>query len=1072
MKKSEMIKKTEQIEEAAKAMLEKVNTLGSCVSSSMQAARRLESRLIEKEHVERTEEDKRKKEERLREYLEADTHSGVYVSDVEEQVKAGSKEPVAVSESSGSNVKTEHENSASREMQSVDSVENATEVKAKESVAEDSERNINKQPKTEHTEEDTASKNAGSSSATLKDAENKDNHMESEVKTAENVITTDKTNTRKSDQSVRPKSGEQGSLDEQDARNEYQERRERAERSDRADSRSDRPERGDRNRAAGIRRENSTNNRQTERTDAGYDRKPYGEQRTQRTDTRNARTDTRTDTRTDNRGSRNDNGYDNRGEQRTQRSDMRNARTDNRGSRSDGGYDNRGEQRTQRSDMRNSRTDTRTDNRGSRNDNGYDNRGEQRTGFDRTGRNTDFANKARDNSSAKPARSQSGRTSAGNKRPGGEPPIITKEVRTPDKGSYVRTFDNEKKTKNKKTIMKETAPSARGWEDDGQAFGSRKRKQQKPQIQHKPEPVVIEKAIITTETISVRDFSEKIGKPAAEIIKKLFLMGIVANINQDIDFDTCELVAMDYNIELEHQVAKTLEETMQESADEADTEENLVERPPVVTIMGHVDHGKTSLLDAIRNSAITAGEAGGITQHIGAYTVNCNGRTITFIDTPGHAAFTSMRARGAQVTDVVILVVAADDGIMPQTVEAINHAKAAEVPIVVAINKIDKPEANPEKIKQQLTEHGLVCDDWGGDVFCVPISAKKHINLDKLLETVLFQADVLELRANPNRNAKGTIIEAKLDKGRGPIATVLVQNGTLKVGDPIVAGVAYGKVRAMMDDKGKSVKTAGPSCPVEVLGFNEVPSAGDIMNVADVSRKVAEERRDKLKAEQLKSMAKVSLEDLFNQIAEGEMKNLSIVVKADVHGSVEAVKQALEKLSNEEVRVKVIHGGVGAITESDVMFASASNAIVIGFNVRPDSGARALAAQEKVDVRTYRVIYQAIEDVEKAMKGMFKPVYQEVHLGTISVRNTFKVSGIGTIAGAYVQEGKVQRNALVRVVRDGIVIHEGQIASLRRFKDDVKEVASGYECGIGIEDFNDIHEGDVIEAYIMEQVQR
>lgn len=1007
MKKAEMIKKTEQIEEAAKAMLEKVNALGACVNSSMQAARRLESRLIEKEHAERLEEDKRKKEERLREYLEADTHSGVYVSDVEEQVRAEDKETVTATEFSGSDAKSEFENPITRGQRSVDSVENVSETKIKEPAEDNSERSKNEQPKMEYHKEDAASKGASSTSETLKNAEKKANHMESESKTAENVTTIEKNDNHRSEQTSRPKVREQRKHDEQDSRNEYSERRERMERKDRTDPRLDRPERGDRNRAASARREYSTNNRQTERTDGGYDRKPYGEQRIQRTDVRNAR------------------------------------------------------------------TDTRADNRGSRNDKGYDNRGEQRMGYDRTGRNTDFANKTRDNSSAKPSRPQGGRTSVGSKRSGGgEPPIITKEVRTPDKGSYVRTFDNEKKTKNKKTIMKETAPSARGWEDDGQTFGSRKRKQQKPQIQHRPEPVVIEKAIITTETISVRDFSEKIGKPAAEIIKKLFLMGIVANINQDIDFDTCELVAMDYNIELEHQVAKTLEETMQESADEADTEENLVDRPPVVTIMGHVDHGKTSLLDAIRNSAITAGEAGGITQHIGAYTVNCNGRTITFIDTPGHAAFTSMRARGAQVTDVVILVVAADDGIMPQTIEAINHAKAAEVPIVVAINKIDKPEANPERIKQQLTEYGLVCDDWGGDVFCVPISAKKHLNLDKLLETVLFQADVLELRANPNRNAKGTIIEAKLDKGRGPIATVLVQNGTLKVGDPIVAGVAYGKVRAMMDDKGKLVKTAGPSCPVEVLGFNEVPSAGDIMNVADVSRKVAEERRDKLKAEQLKSMSKVSLEDLFNQIAEGEMKNLSIVVKADVHGSVEAVKQALEKLSNEEVRVKVIHGGVGAITESDVMFASASNAIVIGFNVRPDSGARALAAQEKVDVRNYRVIYQAIEDVEKAMKGMFKPVYQEVHLGTISVRNTFKVSGIGTIAGAYVQEGKVQRNALVRVVRDGIVIHEGQIASLRRFKDDVKEVASGYECGISIEDFNDIHESDVIEAYIMEQVQR
>ena len=550
------------------------------------------------------------------------------------------------------------------------------------------------------------------------------------------------------------------------------------------------------------------------------------------------------------------------------------------------------------------------------------------------------------------------------------------------------------------------------------------------------------------------------------------MMGIVANINQDIDFETCELVAMEYDIELEHQVAKTYEETMQENAEEVDAEEDLVPRPPVVTIMGHVDHGKTSLLDAIRKTHVTEGEAGGITQHIGAYTVECNGRMITFIDTPGHEAFTSMRARGAQVTDVVILVVAADDGIMPQTVEAINHSKAAGVPIIVAVNKIDKPESNPERVKQQLTEHGLVCEDWGGDTICVPVSAKKQQNLDELLEMVLLQADILDLKANPNKAAKGTIIEAQLDKGRGPVATVLVQNGTLKIGDPIVAGIAYGRVRAMMNDKGENVKTAGPSCPVEVLGFNEVPSAGDIMNVAEVSKKVAEERRNRIKAEQLKNLSKVSLEDLFSHIAEGEVKTLNIVVKADVHGSVEAVKQALEKLSTEEVRVKCIHGGVGAITESDVMFASASNAIVIGFNVRPDSGARNLAEQEKVDVRTYRIIYQAIEDVENAMKGMFKPVFKEVHLGTISVRNTFKVSSVGTIAGAYVQDGKVQRNAQVRVVRDGVVIHEGQIASLRRFKDDVREVAAGYECGIGIENFNDIHEGDVIEAYTMEEVKR
>lgn len=659
------------------------------------------------------------------------------------------------------------------------------------------------------------------------------------------------------------------------------------------------------------------------------------------------------------------------------------------------------------------------------------------------------------------------------RKPGEAPAIIQKENRAPEnKSSYVRTFDTEKKAKNKKTIMKETAPSAKNWEDDGGSYGGRKKKAAKQTQYRKPEPVVIEKAVITTETITVRDFSEKIGKPAAEILKKLFMMGIVANINQDIDFETCELVAMEYDIELEHQVAKTYEETMQENAEEVDAEEDLVPRPPVVTIMGHVDHGKTSLLDAIRKTHVTEGEAGGITQHIGAYTVECNGRMITFIDTPGHEAFTSMRARGAQVTDVVILVVAADDGIMPQTVEAINHSKAAGVPIIVAVNKIDKPESNPERVKQQLTEHGLVCEDWGGDTICVPVSAKKQQNLDELLEMVLLQADVLDLKANPNKAAKGTIIEAQLDKGRGPVATVLVQNGTLKIGDPIVAGIAYGRVRAMMNDRGENVKTAGPSCPVEVLGFNEVPSAGDIMNVAEVSKKVAEERRNRIKAEQLKNLSKVSLEDLFSHIAEGEVKTLNIVVKADVHGSVEAVKQALEKLSNEEVRVKCIHGGVGAITESDVMFASASNAIVIGFNVRPDSGARNLAEQEKVDVRTYRIIYQAIEDVENAMKGMFKPVFKEVHLGTISVRNTFKVSSVGTIAGAYVQDGKVQRNAQVRVVRDGVVIHEGQIASLRRFKDDVREVVAGYECGIGIENFNDIHEGDVIEAYAMEEVKR
>ncbi len=655
-------------------------------------------------------------------------------------------------------------------------------------------------------------------------------------------------------------------------------------------------------------------------------------------------------------------------------------------------------------------------------------------------------------------------------------PAAGKEQRSFDanKSAHTRTRDDERnKAKNKKTLMKESAPMARGWDEDG-AYGSMKKKKQQAPI-HKPEPVKIEKAVITSETITVKELSEKIGKPAAEIIKKLFILGIMATINQEIDFDTCSLIASDYGIELEHNVAKTFEEVLQESSDEVDESTELVERPPVVTIMGHVDHGKTSLLDAIRNSSVTEGEAGGITQHIGAYTVTCNGRTITFIDTPGHEAFTSMRARGAQVTDIVILVVAADDGIMPQTVEAINHAKAANVPIIVAINKMDRETANPERVKQQLTEHGLVSEEWGGDTICVPVSAKTQMGLDSLLEMVLLEADVLELKANPNRLAKGTIIEAELDKGRGPIATVLVQNGTLKIGDTIVAGTAYGRVRAMVDDKGKRVAKAGPSQPVEVLGFSEVPAAGDILNVAEIdklSRQVAEERRDKQKAEQLKNLSKVSLDDLFSQIAEGQIKDLNIIVKADVQGSVEAVKQALEKLSNDEVRVRCIHGGVGAITGSDIMFASASNAIIIGFNVRPDAAARAAAEKEKVDMRLYRIIYNAIEDIEKAMKGMFKPVYEENTLGRISVRDTFKVSGVGTIAGAYVQDGKVTRNAQIRVVRDGIVIHEGKIASLKRFKDDAKEVAAGYECGIGIENFNDIREGDTIEAFEMVEVKR
>ncbi|MDL2217567.1 translation initiation factor IF-2 [Christensenellaceae bacterium OttesenSCG-928-M15] len=645
----------------------------------------------------------------------------------------------------------------------------------------------------------------------------------------------------------------------------------------------------------------------------------------------------------------------------------------------------------------------------------------------------------------------------------------------PNKSNYTRNYEAEKRARNKRAMQKDAPlPVTRNWDDDT-PMGSSRRRPRKQQQQHRPEPVIIEKAVITTEKVTVKELSEKIGKPAGEIIKKLFMLGVIATINQDLDFDTVELIASDYGIAVEQNIAKTFEEVLNDSSDEGDTPELLLERSPVVTIMGHVDHGKTSLLDAIRHSKVTVGEAGGITQHIGAYTVDCNGRSITFIDTPGHEAFTSMRARGAQVTDIVILVVAADDGIKPQTVEAINHAKAAEVPIIVAVNKMDKPEADPERVKQQLTEHALVSEEWGGDTIIVPVSAKSKMGLDNLLEMVLLQADVMELKANPNRLAKGTIVEAQLDKGRGPVATVLVQNGTLHVGDPIVAGTAYGRVRAMMDDKGRRVKEAGPSQPVEVLGFSEVPSAGDTMNVAEIdklSRQVAEERRDKQKAEQLKNLSKVSLDDLFSQIADGEIKDLNIIVKADVQGSVEAVKQALEKLSNEEVRVRCIHGGVGAITGSDIMFASASNAIVIGFNVRMDTTARQASEKEKVDVRMYSIIYNAIEDVESAMKGMFKPIFKEVELGRISVRETFRVSGVGTIAGGYVQEGKVNRNAQVRVVRGGIVIHEGKIASLKRFKDDVKEVATGYECGIGIENFNDLLVGDSIEAFEMEEIKR
>ncbi len=609
--------------------------------------------------------------------------------------------------------------------------------------------------------------------------------------------------------------------------------------------------------------------------------------------------------------------------------------------------------------------------------------------------------------------------------------------------------------------------------DDEVVRGKRK-KRDKFQPAPAPEPIKIEKAVITGDTISVKLFAEKIGKPVAEIIKKLFLLGIMSTINSEIDFDTASLVASEFDIELEQRFEQTAEDVLI-AEDKDDAEGDLVTRPPVVTIMGHVDHGKTSLLDIIRKTKVTEGEAGGITQHIGAYTININGRQITFLDTPGHEAFTAMRLRGAQSTDIAILVVAADDGVMPQTIEAINHAKSANVPIIVAINKIDKDTANVERIKQSLTEYALVCEEWGGDTIMVPVSAVTGQGIQELLEMILLQADVLELKANPKRLAKGTIIEARLDKGRGPVATVLVQNGTLRIHDTIVAGTAYGRVRAMLNDEGKSVKFAGPSTPIEVIGFSEVPNAGDVMYAVEqdkLSRQVAEERRDKQKAEKLKTMAKVSLDDLFSQIAEGQIKDLNLIVKADVQGSVEAVKQALEKLSNDEVRVRIIHGAVGAISESDVLLASASNAIIIGFNVRPEASVSSAAEREKVDIRLYRVIYNAIEDVQAALKGMLAPKFEEVVLGHAEIRQTFRVSSVGTIAGCYVQDGKAVRNAKIRLLRDNIVVHEGKLSSLKRFKDDAKEVASGYECGLTIDGYNDLKEGDVVELYEIREIPR
>ena len=579
------------------------------------------------------------------------------------------------------------------------------------------------------------------------------------------------------------------------------------------------------------------------------------------------------------------------------------------------------------------------------------------------------------------------------------------------------------------------------------------------------------KHITIPETIIVQDLASLMSRKSSELIMKLMGLGLMATINQEIDAETAVIIAQEFGVEVEVKVEKPVWEL----EEIVDAPESLINRPPVVTVMGHVDHGKTSLLDAIRVTNVTAREAGGITQHIGAYQVEIKGQRITFLDTPGHEAFTAMRARGAEVTDIVVLVVAADDGVMPQTVEAINHAKAAGVPIIVAINKIDKENAQPDKVKQELTEYGLVAEEWGGDSIMVPVSAKAKQNIEGLLEMILLVSEVQELKANPARKAYGTVVEAQLDKGRGPVATVLVQKGTLEIGDLLVAGSAYGKVRAMIDDKGRRIKKAGPSTPVEVLGLSEVPMAGDTIHSVDdekVAKAMVSHRQDERKAEDAKRNVKVSLEDLFDRIKEGQVKELNVILKADVQGSIEALRQSLERLSTSEVRVNPIHGGVGAITETDVMLAAASNAIIIGFNVRPDANTKATAEIQGVDIRLYRVIYNAIEEVKAAMTGLLDPDFKEKVLGKAEVRATFKVPKAGTVAGCFVTEGKITRNAEVRVIRDGIVVFEGKLESLKRFKDDVKEVMTGYECGIGIEKYNDIKEGDTVEAFEMEEVKR
>ena len=640
------------------------------------------------------------------------------------------------------------------------------------------------------------------------------------------------------------------------------------------------------------------------------------------------------------------------------------------------------------------------------------------------------------------------------------------------KGAYEKTYvEKERRAPSKRSLARQQGPSVSDFDED--KSGYRKLRVKKDKKQQSAQAVKIEHAVVTTSEIPIKVLSEKLGITAVEITKRLFREGIMKTVNESIDYDTAALLAAGMGIELEYKPEKTAEEILSEKqADTVEEIESLVPRAPVVTVMGHVDHGKTSLLDYIRRQNVAAGEAGGITQHIGAYSVTVNGKNITFIDTPGHEAFTAMRARGAQVTDIVILVVAADDGIMPQTVEAINHAKAANVSIIVAINKMDKPGASPEKVKQELTNYGLVPEEWGGDTPVCLISCKTGQGIDELLENILLVAEMKELLANPAREARGAVIEAQLDKGKGPVATVLIQNGTLHTGDNIISGTITGRVRAMIDDKGRTVKEAGPSAAVNVLGFEQVPNAGDsIFAVSqELMKSVMEERKRKESDAMVKAASKISLDEVFGKIAEGNMKTLNLIIKGDVQGSVEAVKQSVVKLSNEEVQVKVIHSGAGAITESDVMLADSSNAIILGFNVRPDAKAKATAERSNVDIRLYRIIYDLLDDIEAALKGMLTPKYQEVYLGKCEVRQTFKITGVGNIAGCYVKEGKIVRGGKLRIYRDDVLIVEGNVQQLKRFKDDVKEVNYGYECGCAIEGFNDIHVGDIIECYMIEQL--